>query len=92
MADVNQQNEPHRPQPGDIVICAVEESEPLNPSYWVRTQSRNSAASLFEGPDAWTQAQAAAEERAGPEGAIWRLHTTGEFENVRPATRRIPPA
>ena len=82
MADITLQNEHHRPQPGDVVIWDVEESEHLNPSYWVRTQSRDSAARLFEGPDAWAKARAAAEERAGREGAIWRRYRDGHFERV----------
>ena len=82
MADITLQNEHHRPQPGDVVIWDVEESGHLNPSYWVRTQSRDSAARLFEGPDAWAKAWSAAEERAGLEGGIWRRYTDGHFERV----------
>jgi hypothetical protein len=82
MADVTLPNQRHRPQPGDVVICDVEESEEPNQSYWVRTQSRDSAASLFEGPDAWARARAAADERVGETGAIWRLYKDGRFERV----------
>ena len=82
MADVTLPKEPHRPQAGDAVICDVEESDELNQSYWVRTQSRDSAATLIEGPDAWAKARAAADERVGEKGAIWRLYKDGRFERV----------
>jgi len=82
MADVTLQNEPHRPQSGDVVICEVEESEEPNQSYWVRTQTRDSAATLCEGPDAWEKARAVADERAGENGAIWRLYKDGRLERV----------
>jgi hypothetical protein len=82
MADVAPRKEPHRPQPGDVVICDVEESEELNQSYWVRTQSRDNAATLFDGPDAWAKARAAADERVGDKGTIWRFYKDGRFERV----------
>ena len=82
MADVAPQKGPHRPQPGDVVICDVEESEEPNQSYWVRTQSRDSAATLFEGPDALAKARAAADERINENGAVWRLYKDGRFERV----------
>jgi hypothetical protein len=82
MSDTPPQNEHDRPQSGDVVISDVEESEQLNQSYWVRTQSRDSAASLFEGPDAWAKARAAAEERAGQDSAVWRHHRDGHFERL----------
>jgi hypothetical protein len=80
MADVEgDHNEHRRPKRGDLVIWEMD-SEQLNPSYWVRTQSRGSHTQLFEGPDAWAQARSSAEQRAGPEGTIWKRHKDGHFE------------
>ena len=74
-------NEDRRPKQGDIVIWDTEPQQ-LPPRYWVRTQSRGSDTQLFEGPDAWDQARAAARERAGPEGTIWKRHKDGHFEII----------
>jgi hypothetical protein len=78
---VAQQKEHRRPKSGDIVIWDLE-PEQRTPRYWVRTQSRGSDTQLFEGPDAWAQARASAEERAGPEGVIWKRYKDGHFEKV----------
>jgi hypothetical protein len=75
------ENEQRRPKSGDLVIWDTE-PEQIIPRYWVRTQSRGSDTQLFEGPDAWAQACSAAEERAGPEGTIWKRHKDGHFEKV----------
>jgi hypothetical protein len=75
------QEEHRRPKSGDVVIWDMEPEKP-NPSYWVRLQSRGSATQLIEGPDAWAQARSSAEERAGPEGFIWKRHKDGHFEKV----------
>ena len=58
------------------------EPESTTSIYWVRTQSRGSATQLFEGPDAWTQARAAAEKLAGLERAVWKRHKDGHFERL----------
>jgi hypothetical protein len=80
MADVkDDQKERRRPNSGEVVIWDID-SDQLNPSYWVRTQSRGSDTQLFEGPDAWAQACSAARERAGPEGVIWKRCKDGHFE------------
>jgi hypothetical protein len=73
------QKEHLRPKSGDVVIWDMEQP---NQTYWVRTQSRGSDTQLFEGPDAWAQALSAAEERAGPEGVIWKRYKDGHFEKV----------
>lgn len=70
-----------RPNAGDVVIWDVE-PEHTFPVYWVRMQGRGSATQLFEGPDAWARARAAADERAGPEGIIWKRHKDGHFEKL----------
>ena len=70
-----------RPNAGDVVIWDVE-SETPDSIYWVRTQARGSATQLFDGPDAWALALTAAEERAGPEGTIWKRHADGHFEKL----------
>ena len=70
-----------RPNSGDVVIWDTEPEKP-NPSYWVRLQSRGSTTQLFEGPDAWAEALAAAQKRVGLEGAIWKRHQDGHFERV----------
>jgi hypothetical protein len=70
-----------RPKAGHVVIWDVEPEQAL-PIYWVRTQGRGSATQLFEGPDAWARACAAAEERAGPMGIIWKRHKDGSFEKL----------
>ena len=71
----------HRPNSGDVVIWDMEPAQ-LNPNYWVRIHGRGSDTRLFEGPDAWVQARASAEERAGPEGLIWKRHKDGHFERI----------
>ena len=71
----------NRPKTGDVVIWDVE-PEPTTSTYWVRTHDRGSATQLFDGPDAWARALAAARERAGPECAIWRRHKDGRFERL----------
>ena len=73
--------EHHRPKTGDVVIWDVE-PEPTSSRYWVRLQGRGSATHLFEGPDAWARARAAAEDLAGPEGTIWQRHKDGRFERL----------
>jgi hypothetical protein len=70
-----------RPKNGDVVIWDMQPEQP-HPPYWVRMQSRGSDTQLFEGPDAWAQACAAAEKRAGPESTIWKRHKDGHFEKV----------
>ena len=71
-----------RPSPGDVVIWDMETEHAQSPIYWVRTQARGSDTPLFEGPDAWARARAAAEGRAGPEGTIWKRHLDGHFEKL----------
>ena len=70
-----------RPRTGDVVIWDVEPDQTTS-IYWVRTQGRGSATHLFEGPDAWSRARAAAEELAGAEGSIWQRHKDGHFEKL----------
>jgi hypothetical protein len=74
--------EPHQPKTGDLVIWDVEPAA-TNSLYWVRVHSRGSATQLFEGPDAWTRARAAAEALAGPTGTVWQRHKDGHFEKLR---------
>jgi hypothetical protein len=80
-------DESHRPKNGAVVIWDVD-SEPTTARYWVRTQARGSATQLFEGPEAWAQAFAAAEERAGSDGIIWKRHKDGHFEQLPRASAR----
>ena len=70
--------EPRRPKSGDVVIWDMEPQHTTS-IYWVRTHGRGSATHLFEGPDAWAQARAAAEQIAGPEGIVWQRHKDGHF-------------
>ncbi len=70
-----------RPKTGDVVIWDVEPG-PRNSVYWVGKQGRDSAARLFEGPDAWAQARSAAEQLAGPEDTIWQRYTDGHFQRL----------
>ena len=74
---------PNQPRPvtGDIVIWDVE-PEGTPSTYWVRVHSRNSAAQLFEGPDAWGRACAAAEALASPDSAVWLRHKDGHLERL----------
>lgn len=82
MADVkDDQKDQRRPKSGDVVIWDLQPEHPI-PRYWVRLQSRGSATELFEGPDAWARARASAEERAGPEGIIWKRDKAGRFEKL----------
>jgi hypothetical protein len=46
--EFDMRKEHHRPNPGDVVIWDME-PEQLNPSYWVRTQSRGSDTNLLKG-------------------------------------------
>ena len=71
-----------QPKTGDVVIWDVEPDASKSPYYWVRIHSRGSDTRLFDGPDAWAEARAAAEALAGPEGIIWKRHTDGHFELV----------
>lgn len=65
-----------QPTTGDVVIWDVEPEHTAS-VYWVRTHGRGSATHLFEGPDAWARAYAAAKEYAGPGGIIWKRHKDG---------------
>jgi len=68
------------PASGDVVIW--DKSEPMSSIYWVGTQSRDSAAHLFAGPNAWAHARAAAEALAGSEGTVWKRHRAGSFQKL----------
>jgi hypothetical protein len=74
-------DEQRRPNAGEVVIWDAE-PEQTKPIYWVRTHSRGSATQLFDGPNAWAQACAAAEKLAGPEGIIWLRKQDGHFEKL----------
>ena len=71
---------PRQPKTGDVVIWDVDPDASTSPYYWVRIHSRGSVTRLFEGPDAWAQARAAATALAGPEGIVWKRHKDGHFE------------
>jgi hypothetical protein len=70
-----------RPRTGEVVIWDVE-PEGTSSSYWVRVHGRGSNTPLFEGPDAWVRARAAAEQLAGPDGLVWQRHKDGHFERL----------
>ncbi|HEY2908172.1 MAG TPA: hypothetical protein VGJ29_19865 [Vicinamibacterales bacterium] len=69
------------PNSGDVVIWDVE-PEGVERIFWVRIQARGSETPLFDGPDAWARARAAAGELAGATHAIWLRHTDGSFEKL----------
>jgi hypothetical protein len=69
------------PNAGDIVIWDAE-PEGGEPIFWVRTQARGSETPLFDGPDAWIRARAAAEALAAGERPIWLRHRDGRFERL----------
>jgi hypothetical protein len=72
-----------RPNAGDVMICDVEPALANSRTYWVRSHARGSDTQLFEGPDAWARAYAAAQHRAGSEGIIWKRHNDGHYEKLR---------
>jgi hypothetical protein len=72
------------PNAGDVVIWDVE-PEGVERIFWVRIQARGSETPLFDGPDAWGRALAAAEAlAAGTERPIWLCHRDGRFERLAP--------
>lgn len=73
------------PNGGDVVIWDVE-PEGAQRILWVRTQARGSETRLFDGPDAWVRARAAAEALAGTERPIWLRHPDGRFERLTTVT------
>ncbi len=70
------------PNAGDVVIWDLE-PEGAERIFWVRTQARGSETPLFDGPDGWLRARAAAEDlAAATERAIWLRHRDGRFERL----------
>ena len=77
------------PNAGDVVIWDVE-PEGTERIFWVRIQARGSATPLFDGPDAWARARAAAEGLAGAERSVWLRHRDGRFERLESASLSRP--